>query len=328
MTAAVPDRPYRRRSALASLVVSVLLNSGASAAQQNISAPLPRTDIRVEVDLVNLYVSVAGREGQASGNLKQENFRIFEDGVEQKIGHFSTEDKPFTLGLVLDRSESMTLVIRDVYNAAFHTIRASKPDDEAFIMTFNQDITLVQDFSTDREILRKRLKKVRASGFTAVYDAVYAALEHIRGGRRQKKALLVVTDGEDNRSHRSFYELLEYARTQEVIVYVVGFFGSMEFVGPPPPFRSRYMDLLAELASATGGRTYFPRSMKECEEVCIAIANELRQQYSLAYYPSNRRRDGAWRTIKVELNNLPNTKPDGLTVRARAGYYAPLRESP
>ncbi len=311
---------------MASLAISVVLGAGTAAAQQNTLAPLPRTDIRVEVDLVNLYLTVSDRDGQASRKLNQDNFRVFEDGLEQKISHFSAEDKPFTLGLVLDRSDSMSFVIRDVYNAAFHTIRASKPEDEAFIITFNQDITLVQDFSTDREILQKRLKKVRADGWTALYDAVYTALERIRSGRHQKKALLVVTDGEDNRSHVNFEHLLQYARTQEVIVYVVGFFGSMEFVGPPPPYRSRYTDLLTELVNATGGAISFPRSMKECEEVCIAIANELRQQYSLAYYPSNRTRDGAWRTIKVEFNSVPDTGADGLTVRTRAGYYAPKRE--
>ena len=191
--------------------------SGVAHAQQ--------TRIRVDVDLVNLYVAVTDGAGRPLAGLGKENFRVWEDNAQQEIRHFSSEDVPFTIGLILDRSGSMEPVIDDVYQAALHTIEASREGDEAFVILFNDRIELLQDFTSDRKALQKAANKVRARGRTALYDAVYTALRHIQKGRNRKKALMVVTDGADNSSETQFKELLDFARQSEVLVHVIGLFG-------------------------------------------------------------------------------------------------------
>lgn len=277
--------------------------------------------IRVEVDLVPLYVTVADRRGAPLPGLRENNFRVWEDDVEQKISHFSVDDAPYTIALVLDRSGSMTMVIDDVFLAAFHTFEASKAEDEAFVIVFNDRIELVQEFTSDRKTLRRALHKVRASGQTALYDAVYTALVHIRKGRHEKKALLVVTDGADNSSETTFKELLEFARESPATIYIVGFFGDMMRFGSLLR-DSPDAEKLTRLAEATGGRAYFPENMEQCKQACLDTAAELRQQYTLGYYPTNRQRDGTWRRIHVELVGLAADKLRDVSLRTREGYYA------
>ena len=279
-------------------------------------------NLKVETDLVSFNVTVADAHNEPIKGLKRENFRVFEDSVEQRIEHFSDDDYPYTMGLVLDRSGSMAFVIEDVYNAAFHTIRASKPDDEFFVITFNQRPDILQDFSSDLKLLQRSLRGVDAGGSTALYDAIYAALKHLERGQHDKKALLVVTDGADNSSTVNLKSLLEYIRERGVAIYVVGFFEGME------PSSSLFadtfqVDALTKIAQATGGKAYFPKSMKECDEDCIAIANELRNQYSLGYYPTNKKKDGSWREIRVEVSAPASLGSTKLTARTREGYYAP-----
>jgi Ca-activated chloride channel family protein len=284
-----------------------------------------RGSIKVDVDLVMLHVTVIDRSGRPFMGLKAENFRLYDNGSEQAIHHFTTEDLPFTMGLVLDRSGSMSMVIDEVYQAAFHTIRASKPEDEFFIFTFNHELQRRQEFTTDRKILEKRLKGVAAEGRTALYDAVLAALNFIRGGRHDKKALLVVTDGADNSSESSFRELLERVRQENVTIYVVGFFGEESkyfFLRGEGELRTH----LTQLAEVAGGRAYFPRTMEECDQVCIAIAHELRQQYGLGYYPLPKVRDGSWHSVQIQLQLPPGISSNGLTARTRAGYFAPREQ--
>jgi Ca-activated chloride channel family protein len=272
-----------------------------------------------------LHVTVTDQSGRPFAGLKPENFRLYDNRTEQAVHHFTVEDLPFSMGLVLDRSGSMSMVIDEVYQAAFHTIRASKPEDEFFIFTFNHELQRRQEFTTDRKILEKRLKGVTAAGRTALYDAVLAALTYLRSGKHDKKALLVVTDGADNSSESSFRDLLERARHEEVAMYVVGFFGEeakyFSLVGEGE-LRAR----LTQLAEVTGGRAYFPRTMEECDQVCIAIAKELRQQYGLGYYPVPKVRDGSWHAVQVQLQLPPEISNNGLTARTRAGYFAPREQ--
>ena len=278
--------------------------------------------LRVETDLVSFNVTVTDGHNKPIKGLKRENFRVFEDGVEQPIEHFGDDDYPYTMGLVLDRSGSMAFVIEDVYNAAFHTIRASKPDDEFFVITFNQHADILQDFSSDRKLLQTSLKGVEAGGSTALYDAIYTGLKHLERGQHDKKALLVVTDGADNSSTLKFKDLVEFIRERHVAIYVVGFFESM---GPASSLfeDTSEVDRLTKIAQVTGGKAYFPKSMKECDIACIAIATELRRQYSLGYYPKNKNRDGSWREIRVEVVAPDSFGSANLIARTREGYYAP-----
>ena len=296
------------------LVITQLAGSCLSQAQES--------KIRVEVDLVSLYATVTHKGGAALPGLKKENFRVWEDEVEQQISHFSTDDAPYTIGLVLDRSGSMAEVIDDVFQAAFHTLEASKPEDEAFVILFNHRIELIQDFTFDRKALKRALRKVRADGRTALYDAVHTALSHIQKGQHRKKALLVVTDGADNSSETTYRELLDFAQESSVIIYVVGFFGDPtrfgSLLGESPS-----VEKLSRLAEVTGGRAYFPKTMEQCKQACLDTASELRHQYSLGYYPTKKEKDGTWRKIRVEVAGLPGDRAEDLRVRAREGYNAP-----
>lgn len=313
------------RAVAASLFLLLAWSSSAVSQNPPQSAPAVLPAIRVDVDLVQFPVTVTDSMGRAFTGLKAENFRLFDNGIEQKIHHFSTEDVPFSMGLVLDRSGSMEMMIRDVYQAAFHTVRASKQEDEFFIAIFNHVYELMQDFSTDRVVLEKRLNGTIARGQTALWDAVFQALQHVEKGRFEKKALLVVTDGADNSSQVSFDDLLRYARLQEkVTIYAVGLFdrGFAGLLSRRSRDEKQAMALLTELAEAAGGKAYFPQTMDECKQVCIAIAKELRQQYSLGYYPEPKPRAGVWHSVEVQVQ-LPEELLGKLTPRTRAGYFAP-----
>ncbi|HJT70840.1 MAG TPA: VWA domain-containing protein [Terriglobales bacterium] len=281
--------------------------------------------IRVDVNLVNLYVAVSDSAGKPVDGLRKENFRIWEDSVEQGISHFSSDDVPFTVGLILDRSGSMQDVIDDVYKAALHTVEASTVGDEAFVIVFNDRIELLQEFTSDHKTLQRAASKLRAGGQTALYDAVYTGLRHIQRGKNRKKALLVVTDGADNSSETQFRELLDAARQSEVILHVIGLFGQ------PMRFGKLFedgpqVDKLSQLAAVTGGRADFPKNMEQCRQACINVARELHRQYSIGYYPTNAAKDGTWRSIRIELVGLPPSTGDGIA-RTREGYYVP-REAP
>ncbi len=278
--------------------------------------------LHIEVDLIDLYVAVTDQRGVPISGLTGDNFRVLEDGVEQQIRHFSNDDVPFTMGMVLDRSGSMTMVIDDVYKAASHTLEASRPEDESFVIVFNDRIDLVQDFTSDRKTLQHALRKVEAGGQTALYDAVYTAINHIRKGKYRKKALLVVTDGADNSSETSYRELLQVAKESEVLIHVIGFFGDAMRFGSALA-DSPAVDKLTRLSAVTGGRAYFPKTMEECRQACVDTANELRSQYTLGYYSTNKKKDGTWRQVRVEIVGLPPERGSAV-VRTREGYIAPV----
>lgn len=309
------------------MLVVLVAAAGTLVSAQDVNNLSHGEPIKVDVGLVNLNVTVTERGGQPYTALKAENFQVYDNGVEQVIHHFSRDDVPFSMGLILDRSGSMSMMMNEVYQAAFHSVEASKPEDEFFIESFNEGIRLDQDFSTDRLMLERRLRQIAAGGLTALYDAILEGFDHIQKARHEKKALLVVTDGADNSSRHRFEELLELAREQNVALCIVGMFDPLQlaFEGTS---ENPLKQSLTQLAEATGGRAYFPRTVKECEQACIAIAHELRQQYSLGYYLSPELRDGNWHKAEVRLNLDKNTSDLKLLVRTRPGYYAPRRSEP
>lgn len=278
--------------------------------------------IRVDVQLVNLNVSVMDRNDRPYSRLAASDFRIYDNGIEQAIQHFSADDLPYSMGLVLDRSGSMSGMIQEVYDAAFHTVRASKTEDEFFIELFNDKIEMRQEFTTDQRVLEQQLQGVAAYESTALYDAILTGLDHVKNGHHDKKVLLVVTDGADNSSKHSFQEVLQRARSDGVAIYVVGMFDERGLAAEGS-HEEALRALLSQLADATGGRSYFPTTVKECEHACIAIAQELRQQYSLGYYPRPKLLDGSWRSVQVQLSLPEGLYNKGLTTRTRSGYYAP-----
>ena len=280
------------------------------------------TSIKVDVRLVSLNVAVLDKNGQPHSGLAASNFHVYDNGVEQAIHHFSHDDLPYSMGLVLDRSGSMAGMIQEVYDAAFHTVQASKAEDEFFIEVFNDHVEMRQGLTTDQALLRQQLEGVVASSSTALYDAIVAGLDQLKKGRHDKKALLVVTDGEDNSSKHSFQELLQRARSEGVVIYVVGMFDEGMFAIESTR-EDQLRALLSQLAEVTGGRSYFPKTVKQCEQSCIAIAKDLREQYSLGYYPRPKVLDGSWRTVQVQLSLPEDMYAHGLTARTRNGYFAP-----
>lgn len=296
------------------LLLTVLLIAAAVAPAQD-----SKLDdvIRVDTELVVLRAGVRDRQGRAVTGLKKENFKIFEDGVEQPIDFFSGEESPVSWGLVLDRSGSMMDMMYEVYQASLHVIDEGTDKDEMFIVAFNEKAELLSPFISDRHKLENSTLGLRAYGQTALYDAVEYALGEFSKGKFRKKVLVVVTDGEDNSSDLSFRKLVEEAEEEEVIIYTVGMFGSGIM-----SFRSSagVRGELEKLSEVTGGAAHFPSNPDDCKKVMKEIALEVSQQYSLGYYPTNTDYDDKWRAIQLKVQRV--REDSGLIPRTRNGYYA------
>ena len=285
----------------------------------------PLDTIKIDTNLVVLRVAVNDAQGRAAVSLKQEAFKIYEDGVEQPIGFFSAEQSPVSWGLVLDRSGSMTGMMSDVYDAALHVIDEGTGRDETFIVTFNKRTELITDFTSDRHQLENSILGLRADGETALFDAVGFALDQLKRARNRKKVLIVVTDGEDNASRLKFRELIERAEEEEAVIYTVGMFDSSMGV-LSSMMRDNDRDAKAELkklAEVTGASAHFPSDIDQCRSVMKEIAREVSQQYSLGYYPLNKARDGKWRRVQVRVVESASHK---YVARTRSGYYARKEE--
>ena len=282
--------------------------------------------INVDVNLVVLHATVLDKKGHFANDLKQEDFRVYEDGAPQNLSVFSHADIPVTMGIVIDDSGS-TREKREAVNAAALTfVKTSNPQDQVFVVNFNDVYYLDTpgDFASNIEDLKSALDKIDSRGGTALYDAVYASLDHVKLGNRDKKVLLVITDGEDNASRYSFEELIRYAQKSNAVIYTIGLLGSEE---PGGLFKihggsaGRAAKILEKLAEVTGGLPYRPRSLDEVQGTCEQVAHDIRNQYTLAYYPSNTKKDGTFRTVRVDaFARGSHTK---LAVRTRPGYYAP-----
>ncbi len=285
--------------------------------------------IREEVNEVVLHATVVDKKGRMVDDLKKDDFRVFEDGVAQTLTHFAHADVPVTMGIVIDDSGSMQTKRQAVNAAALIFAKTSNPQDQVFVVNFNDVYYLDTpgDFASSIEDLKAALDKIDSRGGTALRDAVIASLDHLKLGNRDKKVLLVITDGEDNASRYTLEELMDRAQKSNAVIYTVGLLGSDETSNL---FKirggeaHRAAKVLKELAEATGGDAFFPRSLDEVESTCRQIARDIRNQYTLAYRPSNLKKDGTFRNIHVDAFQS-NTK-NKLVVRTRPGYFAPKSE--
>ncbi|HUE20825.1 MAG TPA: VWA domain-containing protein [Bryobacteraceae bacterium] len=268
-----------------------------------------RTDTR----LVVLNVSVFDQNGKVVKDLSKSAFTVYENGDKQTLSVFRQEDVPISLGLIVDTSASMTDKRDRVASAALSMVKASNPQDEVFIIDFNESAVLAEEFTSDVKALEKALRDFDAKGETAMRDALLLGIEHLRHrAHRDKKVLLVVTDGEDNSSVETQAHLVEVAQQNDVIVYAIGLLGAEEAESA-----ARARKQLSELTQQTGGRSWFPNDVAEIANITPEIAHEIRNQYILAYTPTNLAADGSFRKIRVDVD-VP-----GALVRTRAGYYAP-----
>jgi Ca-activated chloride channel family protein len=274
--------------------------------------------IRVHADSVVLHATVQNRKGVLVSGLGKGNFQVYEDGVLQQIDYFSREDIPVTVGLVIDNSGSMGPKRPEVISAALAYARSSNPHDQMFVVLFNEKVVfgLPDDtpFTDQVGHLQVALARIAADGMTALYDAVAAALEHLKKGNRDKKVLIVVSDGGDNASKHSLAQIKAMARQSDAIIYTIDI-----SVEEDP---DRNPDALKQLAKDTGGEAFLPRSVSEILPLCERIARDIRNQYTLAYAPTNRAQDGTYRLIQVKAR-APGR--GHVFVRTRAGYYAPSR---
>lgn len=289
---------------------------------QNGQLEKPQQKIVVPTDLVALRVSVTDDKGQFVPNLQQVNFRVYEDKVEQKISVFSNTDVPVTMGLVIDNSGSMREKRAQVNAAAMTFVKTSNPQDEAFVVNFNDEYYLdtEHDFTSDSQELNDALSRIDTRGSTALYDAIVGSLDHIKKGHKDKKVLLVVTDGDDDASRMTLEQTMRAAEKSNVAIYAIGVFSDDDRKNEKRMIRHS-KKVLMELADATGGMAYFPDSLDQVEPLCAEVAKDIRNQYTIGYYPSNTAKDGTFRTVQIELVP-PKGQRGKLAVRTRSGYFA------
>ena len=274
--------------------------------------------IKVDVNLVVLHTTVLDDRGRFAEGLKQENFRVLEDKVEQKLAVFKREDVPVSMGLVIDNSGSMRDKRPRVNEAAVTLVQSSNPQDEAFVVNFNDDfyLDLDKDFSSSIPELKEALERIDSRGSTALYDAVIGSLDHLKKAHKDKRVLLVVTDGEDNTSHNSLDKAIKEVQKTDTVIYTIGLLSEESKKNS-----KRAKKALEQLAQASGGLAFFPENVDDVRNICEQVARDIRNQYTLAYYPSNTKRDGSFRTVQVEV--IPPRGRGRLIPRTRNGYYAP-----
>jgi Ca-activated chloride channel homolog len=297
---------------LSNAIGLLALAAGLMLAQQ---APVP-DEIPVftaDTRLVVLNASVVDKSGKLVTNIPQSAFKVYENGVEQPIKIFRREDVPVSMGIVIDNSGSMRDKRAKVAAASLDLVKASNPQDEVFIVNFNDDAFLDQSFTNDPRKLETALERIDSKGGTAMRDAISMSIDYAKDkGKKDKKVLLVVTDGNDNTSNETLEQLVRKAQQTEVLIYTIGLLNEEE-----PREARKAKRALNALAKASGGLDYYPKDLAEVDKITPEVAHEIRNQYILAYSPTNEALDGTFRKINVTVK-----APGNPTVRTRTGYYA------
>ena len=281
-----------------------------------------RSNIRVDSTLVLINVTVVDPLNRFVTGLEKEHFRLFEDKVEQSVTHFASEDAPLSIGLVFDASGSMGAKLQKSRQAAAQFFKLANPEDEFFLVQFNDRPQLVVKFTTNTEEIQNRLTFTQAKGRTALLDGVYLAMHEMKKAHNPRKAILILSDGGDNSSRYTESEIRNLVREADVQVYAIGIFEPISARGRTAEELSG-PSLLTELAEQTGGRHFPVENLNELPDIAAKIGIELRNQYVLGYTPSNQDRNGKYRRVVVKL-----VQPRGLpSLRAfwRNGYYAPAQ---
>jgi Ca-activated chloride channel homolog len=278
----------------------------------------PGASIKVDVNLVVLHTTVLDDRGKFVEGLTADNFRVFEDKTEQKLSVFKREDIPVSMGLVIDNSGSMRDKRPRVNEAALTLVQSSNPQDEAFVVNFNDDfyLDLDKDFSSNIPELKEALERIDARGSTALYDAIIGSLDHLKKANKEKKVLLIVTDGEDNTSRNSLEKTVREIQRTDTVIYTIGLLGQENKKSAKNAKKA-----LTAIADASGGLAFFPENVEDVHAICEQVAHDIRHQYTLAYYPSNTAKDGTFRPVHVEV--IPPRGHGKLVARTRNGYYAP-----
>jgi Ca-activated chloride channel homolog len=282
----------------------------------------PRGNIRIDTNLVLIPVTVTDPLNRFVTGLEKEHFSVEEDKIPQTITHFASEDAALSIGLVFDTSGSMGSKLQKSRQAAVQFFKTANPQDEYFLVQFNDNPELTMGFTTNTEDIQNRLAFTQSKGRTALLDAVYMAMHEMKKGRNPRKALLIISDGGDNSSRYTESEIKNLVREADVQIYAIGVFEPVagrgrtaeELAGP---------GLLNELAEQTGGRSYPADNVNDLPDIAAKIGIELRNQYVLGYAPTNQERDGKYRHVKVKVKQPRGLPP--LRAFWRLGYYAPTQ---
>ena len=275
--------------------------------------------IRKNVDEVLLHATVVDDKQHIVTNLDRGAFTVFEDGKPQTIVSFHNEDIPVSMGIVIDNSGSMREKRAKVNQAALNLVRASNPGDEVFVVNFNDEYYLDQDFTNDLLKLKEALEKIDARGGTALRDALVASADHLkRDAKLERKVLFVVTDGDDNASRDSLEDAVKQLQAENgPSVYAIGILGDEEH----PKRARRALEIIAQ---RTGGLAFFPSTLDQVDEISRQVAHDIKNQYTIGYKPTNPRTNGGFRTIRVEAKKGHSK----MVVRTKSGYYAGTQPAP
>jgi Ca-activated chloride channel family protein len=298
-------------SAALSLLASVCFVGAQTPSSSSVTPEDPT--FTADSRLVVLPVSVLNKDGKLVTDLQQKAFKVFENGVEQPIKIFRREDVPISLGIIIDNSGSMREKRQKVETASLDLVRASNPQDEVFIVNFNDDPFLDVEITSDIKKMEEGIARIDSRGGTAMREAISAAIDYVKTkGHRQKKVLLVITDGNDNASTISLEKLVNRAQQGEVLVYCIGLLNEEE--RHEARLAKRALDAITR---DSGGLSFYPKGAADVDAIALQVAHEIRNQYTIAYSPTVQAMDGSFRQIKVTV-----TGPGHPLVRTRTGYYA------
>ncbi|HEV2690978.1 MAG TPA: VWA domain-containing protein [Bryobacteraceae bacterium] len=298
---------------LSSFVAFSFLAAAQTAQQPSTYAPGEQPVIRVDTRLVVLPVSVTDKSGKLILDIPQKAFKVYENSMEQPIKLFLREDVPISLGIIVDNSGSMKEKRQKVEIASMDLVKASNPMDEVFVVNFNDVAYLDVPMTNNIKALEEGVARIDSRGGTAMRDAISMSIDYLKEyGKRQKKVLLIVTDGNDNASSINLEKLVNRARQSEVLVYAIGLLSEEE--RREARLAKRALDALT---NESGGMAFYPKSVAEVDKIALQVAHEIRNQYTITYTPTVQAMDGSFRQIKVTVNT-----PGHPQVRTRTGYYA------
>lgn len=324
MVVKTPDIPGRSAGVRLFWLLSLFVLCTALAFSQEAKpTPTPEPDntdtpVKVKTDLVTLTLTVTDLYGRLVSGLPKKAFSVFDNNEEQEITFFSDSDAPISVGILFDVSGSMSgEKIQKARKALEKFIATSHPSDEYFLIAFNSRAQLLVDRTRDGEALLQKLTLVQPSQNTALYDAVYLGVDKVTRGAHQKRALVIISDGQDNASRYNFSEVRRLMKESDVVTYAVGIINEGDAASMTGMQGQAFLD---ELTSVSGGKSFYPQSDLEMDEIFERIALELRHQYSIGYTPKDFTPDGKWRKLKVKIK--PPRGLPRLSVRGRDGYYA------
>ncbi len=276
--------------------------------------------IHMDVDLALVNVTVTDPYNRLVTGLEQDNFRVFEDNIEQEVVNFSAEDVPISIGVIFDFSGSMANKVGKAREAAVQFFKTANPQDEFFLVSFNERAELTSSFTNSVEDLQSRLMLTSPRGRTALLDAIYLGLSQMRGAHNGKRALLILSDGGDNHSRYNESDIKRLVKEADTQLYAIGIFDPLGYRNRTPE-ELNGPSLLSEITEMTGGRVFAVEKLDELPDIASKIGMELRNQYVLGYRPSNKAHDARWRKLKIKLRAPKGLPP--LSVFSKTGYYAP-----